>query len=56
VARLERLKAQVAHGGASSQAAEYILGALADRPVPVIRPHFVPAGRSWGRNLLIPKD
>ncbi len=40
VAELARLKAKVAHGGASSRAAQYILDVLAGRPVPVPRPHF----------------
>ena len=43
VAELARLKARVAHGGASARAAQYILNALADRPRVVPRPHFVPS-------------
>jgi len=42
VAELARLKAEVGAGGASRRAAEYILGALADRPPAIPRPHFVP--------------
>ncbi|HBO44747.1 MAG TPA: lipid-A-disaccharide synthase [Planctomycetaceae bacterium] len=42
VEQLVRLKAEVAHGGASSRAAEYILDHLAVRPAPVPRPHYVP--------------
>jgi lipid-A-disaccharide synthase len=45
VAELARLKAEVAAGGASCRAAEYILGVLADRPVQIPRPHFVPRGQ-----------
>jgi hypothetical protein len=44
VAALAALKAQVAHGGASSRAAQYILDTLGKRRQPVPRPHFV-AGR-----------
>jgi lipid-A-disaccharide synthase len=44
VAELARLKADVAHGGASARAAEYILNVLADRPAVIPRPHFL-AGR-----------
>ena len=43
VAKLARLKAEVAHGGASSRAAEYILSTLAHRPPVVPRPHFLPS-------------
>ncbi len=46
IAELERLKAKVAHGGASSRAAEYIVNILADRSVPIPRPHFVPVGET----------
>jgi len=42
VEQLARLRAEVSHGGASARAAEYILAALADRPVVVPRPHYVP--------------
>ena len=42
VAELARLKEKVAAGGASRRAAEYILRVLADRPVPIPRPHFIP--------------
>ncbi len=45
VAELARLKAEVAHGGASSRAAEYILETVADRPTPALRPHFIPGAR-----------
>ena len=45
VADLARLKAQVAHGGASTLAAEYILKTLADSPSPVPRPHFLAGSR-----------
>jgi lipid-A-disaccharide synthase len=41
VAELARLKAEVAHGGASARAAEYILNALSDRRRVIPRPHFV---------------
>jgi lipid-A-disaccharide synthase len=43
VAELARLKAKVSAGGASRRAAEYILNVLAERPVPIPRPHFLPA-------------
>jgi lipid-A-disaccharide synthase len=43
VEELTALKAQVAHGGASRQAAEYILQTLAAaRQTPLPRPHFIP--------------
>lgn len=41
VEALAALKAEVAHGGASKRAAEYILDVLARRPKRVPRPHFV---------------
>jgi lipid-A-disaccharide synthase len=41
IARLAELKAEVGHGGASRQAAEYILRTLSHRPAPAIGPHFV---------------
>jgi lipid-A-disaccharide synthase len=41
VAQLARLKAEVAHGGASEQAARYILDALVERRTSVPRPHFL---------------
>lgn len=44
VAELTALKTKVAHGGASSRAAQYIVDSLAQRPRPVPRPHFLPAG------------
>jgi lipid-A-disaccharide synthase len=40
---LTALKTEVAHGGASNRAAQYILDALARRPRSMPRPHFVPA-------------
>jgi len=40
VAELADLKAQVAAGGASGRAAEYILGELAERSASTPRPHF----------------
>jgi len=43
IAELARLKARVAHGGASNRAAEYILHALSDRSAVIPRPHFVSA-------------
>jgi lipid-A-disaccharide synthase len=42
VERLERLKHEVGHGGASSRAADYILDELDRRPVRLIRPHYQP--------------
>jgi lipid-A-disaccharide synthase len=42
VAELAKLKARVAHGGASQAAAAYILSALERRPVATPRPHFIP--------------
>jgi len=44
VARLARLKAEVAHGGASVRAAEYILRALGEACAPIPAPHFLGAG------------
>jgi len=44
VEQLARLKAKVARGGASSRAAEYILGVMAQRRTPVMRPHYLPSG------------
>jgi lipid-A-disaccharide synthase len=46
VAQLEELKAKVAHGGASSKAAEYIISALAQRNSTIPRPHFLHLTRS----------
>jgi lipid-A-disaccharide synthase len=46
IADLARLKARVAHGGASARAAEYILRTLADRPQVIPRPHFVSSRQS----------
>jgi lipid-A-disaccharide synthase len=42
VAELNELKARVGHGGASRQAADYILNTLDAQPRPVPRPHFLP--------------
>lgn len=42
VAELNDLKSRVAHGGASRQAADYILNALDALPRPIPRPHFLP--------------
>ena len=42
VAELAKLKARVAHGGASQAAAVYILNTLDRRPVATPRPHFMP--------------
>ncbi len=46
VADLVRLKSEVARGGASARAAEYILSTLADRPQVIPRPHFVGSRQS----------
>lgn len=43
IARLARLRAEVAHGGASSRAADYIVAELARLTPPAPRPHFNPA-------------
>ena len=43
VARLEALKNQVAHGGASGRAATYILAELDRRPQRLPRPHYQPS-------------
>jgi len=40
VAELAKLKAEIAHGGASATAADYILDMLAPRGSGVARPHF----------------
>ncbi|OHB84621.1 MAG: hypothetical protein A2V98_16780 [Planctomycetes bacterium RBG_16_64_12] len=40
IVALQRLKAEVGHGGASGRAADYILKALVERPAVVPRPHF----------------
>jgi lipid-A-disaccharide synthase len=42
VAQLEALKEKVAHGGASSRAAQYILDVLSRRSHHIPRPHFLP--------------
>ncbi len=49
VAALRALKARVAHGGASNQAAEYIVNVLDQRPQRIPHPHFVPNSRKHGR-------
>jgi lipid-A-disaccharide synthase len=46
IAELARLKAQVAHGGASHRAADYILETLTRRMTAVPRPHFAPETRT----------
>ena len=46
VEALRALKAQVAHGGASNRAAEYILNVLAQRPKRVPRPHYLATGKN----------
>jgi lipid-A-disaccharide synthase len=54
VAELAKLKAQVAHGGASRTAAEYILRVLEQRKRAVPRPHFqagMAVGSSGGAHL-----
>jgi lipid-A-disaccharide synthase len=43
IARLARLRAEVAHGGASSRAADYMIAQLARLAPPAPRPHFIPA-------------
>ncbi len=42
IERLSKLKAEVAHGGASSAGARYILDRLGERPTCEPRPHFMP--------------
>ncbi len=42
VERLGRLKEEIAHGGASQRAADYIFDQLDHRPVKIPRPHFLP--------------
>jgi lipid-A-disaccharide synthase len=46
VAQLEALRTKVAHGGASSRAAEYILSVLNQHRHPLPRPHFLPKIKS----------
>ena len=46
IAELAQLKAQVAHGGASLRAAEYIIHALTKSRAPAPRPHFIPGERA----------
>jgi lipid-A-disaccharide synthase len=48
VAQLEALKEKVAHGGASSRAAQYILDVLSRRSCPIPRPHFLPVDEKVG--------
>jgi lipid-A-disaccharide synthase len=43
IGRLTQLKLEVGHGGAASQAAEYILAHCPQRPARVARPHYLPA-------------
>ena len=45
IARLVELREHVAHGGASTRAAEYILQALAGGPSQVPPPHYARAAR-----------
>jgi len=52
VARLAQLKAEVGHGGAASQAANYILAHCRPRPAKVRRPHYLPAGTVLDRGNL----
>lgn len=42
VAELVRLKARMAHGGASRRAADYLLKVLEGRKTSIARPHFLP--------------
>lgn len=42
IAELEELRTRIGHGGASKTAAEYIVGALESRAMPIPRPHFRP--------------
>ncbi|HEY2892638.1 MAG TPA: hypothetical protein VGJ16_00435, partial [Pirellulales bacterium] len=42
IARLARLRAEVAHGGASSRAADYMMAQLARLAPAAPRPHFIP--------------
>jgi lipid-A-disaccharide synthase len=48
VVQLEALKDKVAHGGASSRAAQYILDVLSRRRHPVPRPHYLPINEKVG--------
>jgi lipid-A-disaccharide synthase len=41
IEQLKKLRADVAHGGASNRAAEYILNILSERKPPVSPPHFM---------------
>lgn len=43
--QLQELKAEIAHGGASVKAAEYILSHFGSTPPPIPRPHFLPQRR-----------
>ena len=40
--QLAELKSRVCQPGASSKAADYIVGHIRPRPVPIPRPHFIP--------------
>jgi lipid-A-disaccharide synthase len=42
VEQLARLRDEVGHGGAATAAADYLLDELDRRPVPVLKPHYVP--------------
>jgi len=62
VAELAELKAKVAHGGASSKAAEYIVRELDRLPKKLPRPHFLPGmsiessgGASWPAPVAMPR-
>ncbi len=54
VARLARLKAEVAHGGASRRAADYLLEHLRPRPGVIPPPHFLVGAGGEGRGA--PRD
>ncbi|MGW8257438.1 MAG: lipid-A-disaccharide synthase [Thermoguttaceae bacterium] len=51
VAKLEALKKRVAHGGASSRAADYIFGVLNKGRHPLPRPHFLERGARHGQKM-----
>jgi lipid-A-disaccharide synthase len=48
VAQLEALKEKIAHGGASSRAAQYILDVLSRSSHPIPKPHFLPVDEKVG--------
>ncbi|MBN2477339.1 MAG: lipid-A-disaccharide synthase [Pirellulales bacterium] len=50
IAELAKLKTEVAAGGASARAAQYIVQTLAKRPARTFRPHFVPGHRASARS------